>query len=51
MSVSLGQCAFNFAIKMSAGHAPAVEALIASHAKSMQANNSLDNSKTPLAHY
>ena len=32
MSVSLGQRPFNFAIKTSARHAPAAEALIASHA-------------------
>lgn len=35
MSVSLGHRPFNFAIKMSAEYAPAVAALIASHAKFM----------------
>jgi hypothetical protein len=51
MSVKLGQRTFNFALKTTTENTAAVEALIASHAKFMKENHSLDATRIHLNHY
>jgi hypothetical protein len=51
MSIQRGQRTFNFSIKTSIENVPAVESLIASHAKFMAEHHSLDDTKIQLEHY
>lgn len=51
MAIAKGQRTFNFAIKVSADDADAVEAIIKNHAVFMKEHHSLDASGIQLDHY